>query len=753
MRLSLGLSLGWLVACSDAPIPVADAAPDAGGAAWDAMAKAFDATVADAAIPDYCADKPDGTSCDDRDLCTQVDRCSSGVCIGTTPFICNPEELCERPGRCDPSTGACVYAPQPNGTLCNDESICTGMDRCQSGTCVGDPLPSTTLPCSEGICFTNVTEAAGLDWVSVDGSPDNRSPLGAAAVFFDFDGDQWPDILIGSEGTAPRLYRNLAGTFVDVTVSAGLAQSPLGGAFMGAVAADYDNDGDSDLYFLLEGANVLFANQGDGTFAAIESGAEVSLWSSTAAFGDFDRDGWLDLYVGNYIELVTDPPAGENVLYQNSNGTAFIDVTDDLQVAGNGLTLGTMWTDTDRDGDLDLFVCNDFGALVEPNYLYENANGTFTDVSQATAADIAIFCMTVAPGDYDRDGDLDYYFTNIGKNVLLNNGGPSVGFVDVAASLGVEASQDACYTDYVTASWGAAFHDFDNDGWLDLYVSNGLVLLPELKVSPKQKNVLLRHDGASLTFTDITESAGVGDDGVGRGVAFADYDRDGDIDILQVNVDGPPLLLRNDSPNIGNSISVALRGRLSNRDGIGAMADATLAPGTANEVHLLREQQAAFSYAWSELPLHFGIGDAAEVGLLSIAWPSGIDQHVTHVAAGIRLVAVEPLVTIQSAAPPNGSIAEGDDIVVSAILRNHSGQPATVMSHLDLRIPGRAPDSGSIVEVTVAANGTVAIDLTVTVPIGSVGQATIAAEVVASVADAEGGLDESAMPASVTGAP
>ena len=737
-----------------APAPACGAPPS--GDAVDAALVPIDAgavddvvPIVDAAAPDAaggdagaCAGLPDGTPCDDGDKCTQVDRCAGGACAGGQPIVCEVQGECRALGTCNPATGLCNSPPLPDDTACDDRSICTLTDACAGGECVGrDVVEFPGDPCDDGICFGDVTVASGIDWTS---TPELTTLIGGGGALSDFTGDGWLDVLVGAEGGAPRLYRNDAdGSFTDVTVTAGLPSFPSPEQFMGFAAADYDNDGDTDLYLLARGGNVLLANDGAGVFTDVTAaaGVEDARWSTAAAFGDYDGDGWLDLYIGNYIDEKDFPlhTPFPNALFHNAGDGTFTDVTAATGTAGAGTTLAVTWTDYDGDGDVDLMVCNDFGAFVEPNRLYDNDGGALSEVSGGDGAALELFCMGIAPGDYDRDGDLDYYFTNLGRNTLLQNAGGA--FTDVTAAAGVELTNDACFTELFAVSWAAGWHDFDNDGWLDLYVSNGHIPAAASIENPETIiNVLYKSDGASLTFTDISRTAGIADEGIGRGAAFGDYDADGDIDVLQVNVDGVRLF-RNDSPSPGNWIHLDPRGRVSNRDGAGARVRFEVGADV-----LVREVNANTGYlSSSERAVHAGIAAAEAADRIAITWPSGIAQQLIQVPAAQRVTAVEPFVTIDSAAVLTDPVIAGADADVELTLRNHTGVPVGAASALRVIWPGGAAD-GVAGTAVVGAGGTATVTVTVSVPPEAAGTAAV---LVPSATDAGGGLDQRALPVAV----
>ena len=684
--------------------------------------------------------RSEGFTCDDNSRCTLRDMCVNGTCVGGEPVVCEASDQCHAVGQCDPVTGDCSEPALANGAMCDDRSVCTRTDECQIGACVGlDPVVFSGTHCEDGICFTDTTTAAGITWTSST----TLVFMGAGAGFLDYDSDGWPDILLGTETSAPVLYRNRAdGTFEDVSSIVGFPQFGFPTWLMGFSVADYDNDGDPDIYLVAEGPNYLLRND-DGMFTDVTATASVgdAQWSSGAAFADFDHDGDLDLYVGNYIRAQSYPFHGPdaNTLYQNNGDGTFTDVTAQLGVGGAGTTLAVSWSDFDGDGWVDLLVCNDFGAFVQPNQLYRNSSGTFTEVSQALGFDIAIYCMGITAGDWDRDLDFDYYFSNLGRNVFLENTGPT-GFADRTSTVSTTLTRDPCFTDLFTTSWGVGFHDFDSDSWIDLYVSNGYVPADDSILNARHStNTVFKHQGPSLTFADISQSAGVDNGFIGRGVAFADYDRDGDVDILQSNIDGPPVLLRNDSPNQGRSLTVRTVGRGgegSNVDGLHVRLQVDL-PNAS----LIRESNRNYSFESASDPrVHFGLGSATSVPRLRLAWPSGRTQRLVAIPADSDLTVMEPLATITSTSVP--PVVPQDSMMVVALgLQAHVSTQVDIAISVDLSIGGTsvAGSGGGF-----PLSGSTTTDLTIVVPAGLVTEAT-PARIVISVSDATGGLDQRAV--------
>lgn len=688
-----------------------------------ALDQCHDAGVCDPSTGCSHPPKPNGVPCLDGSLCTLTAACDAGVCTAVVTAECPPApQVCLQNGVCNPSTGACEFAGQPDGTACNDANVCTGSDVCVAGACEGTLISTGVLPCEDGICFSTVTATVGIAFNTV-----GAMMMGAGAAFLDVDGDGLLDIALSSESVGVRIYLNQGATFVDATAALNVAPYAAPDHAMGLTAADYDNDGDTDLYVTALGPNRLYRNDG-GVLVDVTATAGVgdARWSTAAAFGDYDGDGDLDLYVGNYVAAPNFPfhTPYPNALYRNDGDGTFTDVSAAMGVEGAGTTLAVTWTDFDGDRDLDLFVCNDFGAFVQPNQLYRNDGVGFTNISDVAGFDVGIFCMGIAAADYDGDLDLDYYFSNLGRNVFLENAANT--FVDVTVPTGTALATDQCRAPLLTTSWGVGFVDFDNDGAQELYVSNGYV--------PAQGPIANALDSPNALFllgapsTDIAESAGVDDRQRGRGVAFGDYDNDGDIDVLQANVVGDALLYRNDSPAQGAHLALDVEGRLSNRDGFGARVEATFGATTR-----VREVNANFSYQSSSDPrVYFGAGSAVIADRVRLRWPSGVTQTLYDVPTGMTVAVTEPAVTATIASIAPNPVAPGQTLNVTIGFANASSNATTVAWVVDFATASASgtivvPGGGSastVASVVVPAAASGAVDVTVTVTeSGAVNQA------------------------------
>jgi len=535
-------------------------------------------------------------------------------------------------------------------------------------------LPLAAAIVLSSVHFSEVSDTAGVRMMNMYGGVGSKrfilETTGTGAAFLDYDGDGDQDLFLVNgtrldytdlQSLSSVLYRNDGdGGFTNVTVPAGLVAYGWG---QGAAASDVDNDGDMDLLVTYYGPNRFYRNNGDGTFVeeAERLGLDDASWGTSAAFADYDQDGTPDLFVANYVEFdrETTPgpgrapncffmgipvmcgpkglPPARSILYRGTGDGSFEVVTGAIG-ASRSYGLGAVWGDVDNDGDVDLYVAND----QLPNNLFlnllEEGVGGFTDV--ALEAGVAFnedgraqAGMGVDLGDYDNDGFLDLHVTNFSHdyNTLYHNTGEGY-FLDESfqASMGEES--------YPYLGWGTGFRDFDRDGWLDLFVTNGHVY-PEVDAYPTdseyaQRNLLFRNLGGD-GFEDV--DAGVATPSVGRGAAFADYDDDGDIDIVVANMNAAPSLFRNDASG-GNWIGFHLVGRRSARDALGARVSVV-----TGERRQIREVRSGASYlSQSDLRLFFGLGDAERIDLVEIRWPRGELQRLTELPLNRYVTFVEP---------------------------------------------------------------------------------------------------------------
>jgi len=512
--------------------------------------------------------------------------------------------------------------------------------------------------------LVDITAKAGITFSHSIGDDELSNIVestGAGCAFFDFDGDNDVDIYLvngrylkgissvkgrGLDGKLSNaLYRNNGnGTFTDVTDQAGVGDRGFG---MAVVSADYDNDGDADLFITNYDRDTLYRNDGDGTFTDVtdKAGVGSELWSVGATFADFDGDGLLDLFVGGY--LVFDPKyrfyyAAEafpgplaykgqvDHLYRNRGDGTFEDVTKRAGLlTDDGRAMGVAACDVDDDGLQDIYIANDG----MENYLWRNTGeGTFTNIALRTGTAFgqngeATSAMGPEFGDYDLDGRMDLLVPDMGYGCLYRNTDRGY-FEEKSAEAGLARSLGQ-YT-----SWSGNFADFDNDGWLDIFIANG-----DAHHLEAEEDILFRND-AGKRFVDVSASTGKDfqTKGVGRGSAVADVDDDGDLDLLVLNLNGAARLYRNDGGNTGHWLMIRTVGTSSNRDGIGARIRVTADGPTQT-----RDIRSSSGYlSQSDPRAHFGLGSATKATKVEIRWPSGITQIFTDVEANQVLVAIEP---------------------------------------------------------------------------------------------------------------
>ncbi|HEX2293995.1 MAG TPA: CRTAC1 family protein [Actinomycetota bacterium] len=490
--------------------------------------------------------------------------------------------------------------------------------------------------------FEDVTDEAGL-------TTEHRAEIecdgySAGAAWGDVEGDGDLDLFLPHQDGPAQLWINDAGRFEEAAAERGVAGDGDDG--IAAVFADYDNDSDQDLYVVNDGANRLYANDGAGHFADVGPAAGVAEAGpgSSASWGDYDADGHLDLFVVNWARCgrTSDYTYYDDALFHNEGDGTFTNQTELLESTGSTTGAGFQgaWLDYDRDGDVDLYLANDYGGpRPEGNYLWRNDGPSgdgwrFTNVSVASGTALHMNTMGIGVGDYDRDLDLDMALSNIEATALLRNRGDGT-FRDVAAGAGVGRPNQRVREKAIT--WGLAFADLNLDAWEDLYVVGGS-LAQENRPEPQPNATFVSTGSRPVRFADLSAVAGAADDQVGRGLSLADYDRDGRVDLYVVNQGGRPILYRNVTPRGPRHwLEVDLVGTSSNRDGCGARLVATV-----GRTKLLRQVfcGSVGLGGGSDTVVHFGLGRARRVDSLRIVWPSGRVQTLRDVAAD-RLLEVE----------------------------------------------------------------------------------------------------------------
>jgi hypothetical protein len=519
--------------------------------------------------------------------------------------------------------------------------------------------------------FSDIARQAGVAFHHTNGASAEKhlvETMGSGAVFFDYDGDGWVDIFLVDSGSIAdpavdrrarhRLYHNRGPStgsgqarFEDVTERSGIQHHGYG---MGACAGDYDGDGRPDLYITNYGPNVLYHNNGDGTFTDVTATAHVGdpRWSTGCAFADLDRDGRLDLWVVNYVDAdrTHSPFCGNarlgvrfychplnynplpSTVYRNDGAGVFTDVSASSGVGAlraNGL--GVVIADYDNDGWPDVFVAND----EMPNFLFHNSGHMrFTETGLASGIAVgadgkARAGMGIDAGDYDGDGRLDLVITNLDFEMHSLHRGLErglFGYTTMESGIG--------FPTLPFVGFGVAFLDFDNDTELDIAIANGNILdnAAQLRAGATymQRKLLFRNLG-NRRFGEVGRMAGpaFSTERVSRGLAVADIDNDGDLDLLVTSNGQDAELLRNDGGNRANALLVRLRGADANTDAIGARI--RLSVGSRTQI---RDVKAGSSYlSQNDLRAHFGLGTAARADRVEVVWPSGRMESVASVAA------------------------------------------------------------------------------------------------------------------------
>jgi hypothetical protein len=518
--------------------------------------------------------------------------------------------------------------------------------------------------------LVDVTAKAGIAFVHMSGaSPDKNmvETFGSGVAWIDYDNDGYPDLYFvnGAAGAANALYHNNKdGTFTDVTRQAGVAGDDAKTSYKTGVAVgDYDNDGDLDLYVTALGPNILYKNNGNGTFTDVTSTAGVAghsaEWSTSTGFVDVDRDGHLDLYVVNYLDMTTagNPYCGlrkegyrmychpsmfdgtaDRLFHNNGNGT-FSDISKEAGIANpSGKGLGVALCDFDRDGDTDIYIAND----TVRNFLYRNnGNGTFVDVAYGAGVGYDIngkpqAGMGVDCADLDGTTFPDIFVTNFSEelNSLYQNRGDGI-FEDVSAQPGLK-------TGFLALGFGAKLFDVDNDGDLDIHVTNGHVIdniaLYQPNLSYAQKDLLYENVGGRFRDVTMQTGAALQAERVGRGLAVADFDNDGNVDIVISSLGRRPVLLKNQGASGRNWILIRAKGRKSNAFGLGA----TVRLQTESGAQVKEVSNVASYLSSNDVRVHFGLGTAKTIVRIDVLWPSGAKQTLTNVAVNQVLVIEEP---------------------------------------------------------------------------------------------------------------
>ena len=499
---------------------------------------------------------------------------------------------------------------------------------------------------SYGQGFSNQNISTGVNDTH-DGSGVIDMFFGAGAAWFDYNKDGDIDLYVTARTGANKLYENNGdGTFTDVAAAMGVQDATGDGG--GVAIADINNDGWDDLFLANNQGNKLFKNNSGTSFTDITNTAFADTTAGglsktvSASWGDYDKDGYLDLYISHHEPPAYNQSEGtrQDFLYHNNGNETFTDVSDLLGLAhltSWGFIGG--WTDYDKDGDLDIFLVNDclntpYGL---PTKIFRNdgynaglGEWEFTEAGVASGVDDCRNGMGIAVGDYNRDGWMDVFYTNIGECVLFQNNNGVFADSSAAAGIDIQPVQDF--------SWGATFMDYDLDGWQDIFVSIG-TLSP---IHDSQPNNVFQNNGDG-TFTDKAVALGLDDDRRTRSMLYGDYDNDGDMDIYMINYGQDCILFRNDNNNGNNWLKIKLEGSQSDKNGIGSKISLT----TSDGVTQYYETRSGSNLSGGDSPYaHFGLDTNTIITQLRVEWLSGEVQIFNSVDTNQLLTVVEPLASL-----------------------------------------------------------------------------------------------------------
>jgi|CZKI01.1.fsa_nt_gi hypothetical protein len=559
--------------------------------------------------------------------------------------------------------------------------------------------------------------------------------LGTGVAIGDYDGDGRPDIYVVSKTEGCRLFRNLGGyKFEDVTQRAGVGATP-GVWNQGATFVDINNSGRLDIYVCRFGApNLLYINQGDGTFREMAHayGLDVKDACGMAAFCDYDRDGWLGVFVQTNLQNASVHPQGQgNYLFHNNRNGTFTDVTERAGIAGEGQGHSAIWWDFDGDGWPDLYVGNDYAA---PDLLYRNnRDGTFTNVIDRVVPHMPYSSMGSDLGDINNDGLVDFFVTDMAETTHeLDQRGmadsrsrtveddrnpdaaPQYERNALYLNTGTGRCLEAAYLAGLAATqwtWSPRFEDLDNDGRLDLFITNGMfreatnvdVLSRQASAETPAERIRVMRDSpvfaethlayrnlGDLQFEDVSAAWGLDQRGVSFGTAFGDLSGDGNLDIVYTNYQGGVTILRNDN-DTGHRVEVCLRGTLSNRFGVGAVVRVESALGIQ-----VRPLVLARGYLSSSEPmLHFGLGGDTAIRRMTVTWPSGHVQAFENLGVDRRFTVTEPSTPVPppQAMPPAPRQFEEVSRAAGLSLRSREDQvdEADVQRLAPVRLNRRGP--------------------------------------------------------------
>ncbi|MEO0421280.1 MAG: CRTAC1 family protein [Pseudomonadota bacterium] len=558
------------------------------------------------------------------------------------------------------------------------------------------------------LAFSDVTASSGVEFEQIG---DTQVPIGAGAAWVDVDGDGDDDLYATQMQGCNRLYLNLDnGRFIEYPDAAGA--SDCEGVAFAVGAADIDNDGDQDIFVGNKLQNRLYENRfaqtGVVRFVDVTDAAGLgddgARTTGVITFGDYNGDSFLDVFVGNHVIPPETPENGylpvtctADYLWQNNGDGTFTDVGGITGVAlsGNrrnaGCALAATFSDFDNDGDADLLVVNDFGnadGTDVPNRLFRNdgpgtESWTFSDVSDEFAYNYSQAGMGIAVADINHDGAFDYYSTDIGSNDLAVGNPIDHIFVNQARFLGVDANDKEIFGARGLVGWGTGFYDLDLDGWEDLIVVSGGVPLDKFPVTfgaedyQHENPVYVYMNTHPDRFPEVHAEVGVTAEKLYRGSSFADYDNDGDMDMLISNFEGTNTLYRNDldpKEGVNNWVKVRAQGTISNRDAIGTRIELT----TDDGFRQMREIDGGSGYAGrNTLVAHFGTADQTVADVLKAKFPSGIEHELLSTPLNAELQFVEPTYTATFSGEEQRTLQAGEAVTLEVTYRNHAPESQT----------------------------------------------------------------------------
>ncbi|QCW99485.1 T9SS type A sorting domain-containing protein [Aggregatimonas sangjinii] len=529
------------------------------------------------------------------------------------------------------------------------------------------------------LCFCSITLNAQIfteraEDFKIDHFTSDPNAMGGGVAIFDFNNDGFEDIYLTGGLEDDKLFENLGnGSFRDVTKKMRITQFN-GIKTMGVVAGDVDNDGFTDLFITTaENSRCYLLKNLEGKFfsdISLAAGINHQSWSMSATMADYDLDGDLDIYVGNYVDFDA-LPFDQNIdrplpdfFYENNGNATFTKIDNPINSENEGCTLATSFSDIDQDGDSDLFVLNDFGDFYIPNKLLLNnyPASSFDDISDFSGVNAAINSMGVAVGDFNEDGYFDYYVTNIGNNILLQNSGSNQ-FSNVAFDRKVNDGTGVC--------WGTAFLDVNNDGHLDLYASKGSLL----NLNDSQNNLLYIGFGDQESFLDASGLLATDQPNKARGMAYGDLNNDGQLDIIAVNIRlgpenrGKTKLYMNSGNEDANWIKVALEGTDNNRSAYGAIVKAY-----TNGKEQIREVSGGSSYlSVHSKMVHMGLGNAEKIDSLVVQWPRGKKREVFKDLEPNSTYSILEGDTIYERLSETVVICEGENVTINGSVQTEEG--------------------------------------------------------------------------------